>query len=120
MPLLSSGEMNAIRELAETGMQTSVNIKRQKVVAGAYGDDLSEYTNHLTLDGWLYSKPSPVITEVGGRQVLINTYRLFLPVGTDVLSGDKAIINGRSFTVSDTDAESTWLPMMTCTLRSIE
>jgi len=51
---------------------------------------------------------------------VVNTYRLFLEVGTDITPGDRVMVGGAMFTVSDTTAESTWLPLLTASLRRIE
>jgi len=70
--------------------------------------------------GWLWSSHSPVLTIVGGVTVLLNTYRLSVPVGTDVDSGDRVYLEGKQFIVSDTVAESTWLAVLRVSLRRVE
>ena len=105
----------------QSGMVTPVTIKRETTGAGPYGDDVATFAVLSTVNGWLFSEPSPVITMVNGvQQALVNTYRLFLPVGTDIQSGDQVVIEGNSFTVSDTNAESTWLPLLRVSLRRLE
>lgn len=118
--MLSAAELGAVREVALSGMITPVIIKRLSIGAGPYGDDVTSFAPIATVNGWLYSDPQAVITEVGGTQGLVNTYRLFLPVGTDILSGDQVVIGGNTFIVSDTNAESTYLPLLRCTLRRLE
>ena len=127
----SEGELASIRGLAELGMQSEVTIKKRVPVTNeadpynVYGDDAVDHIASLVpeeavVKGWLFSHPSPVITVVGGKMALINTYRLFVPVGTDVAPGDHAIVGGNKFLVSDTVAESTWLPLLNVSLRRIE
>lgn len=127
----TDSELTAIRSLAELGMQSQVIIKKRTPVTddtdprNVYGDDAEEFAepiwgDGLTTKGWLFSTPSPVITVVGGVMALVNTYRLFVPVGTDVESGDRVDIDTATFIVSDTVAESTWLPMLVVSLRRVE
>jgi hypothetical protein len=57
-----------------------------------------------------------------GMIVTSNTYRLFVPVGTDIQIGDHVFVgpNPDAYTVSDTTAESTWTALLTCSLRRRE
>ena len=119
MSLLSPSELNAIRTVAPSGMQTTVNLFRLKTTDNAVGTEQT-YPPNGTVKGWLYSTPTPTITLVSGEQAIVNTYRLFLPIGTDILTGDRVVIGAQEYTVSDTDAESTWLPMLTVSLRKVE
>jgi len=118
-PLISDSEMAGLRGVAEQGMQTPVAIWRRTTVQTDDGRS-DAYAFSSNAMGWLYSTPSPVITEVSGEMALVNTYRLFVPVGTDILSGDHAIIGAQTFIVSDTTGESTWLPLLRCSLRLAE
>lgn len=127
----TSNELANIRSLAEMGMQSDVIIKKRTPItsesdpANIYGDDgvthvESNIYSEANVKGWLYSQPSPVITVVGGVMALVNTYRLFVPVGTNIESGDHVVIGSNEFIVSDTVAESTWLPLLNVSLRRAE
>jgi hypothetical protein len=108
----TEGELSYIRGLAKIGMQSDVIIQKRTPV--------TDEDDGVSVKGWLYSQVSPVITVVGGKMALVNTYRLFLPVGTDINPGDHAVIEGNEFIVSDTTAESTWLPLLNVSLRRVE
>jgi hypothetical protein len=127
----TEGELSYIRGLAKIGMQSDVIIQKRTPVTdeddpgNIYGDDAVNHVavvpvGGVSVKGWLYSQVSPVITVVGGKMALVNTYRLFLPVGTDINPGDHAVIEGNEFIVSDTTAESTWLPLLNVSLRRVE
>lgn len=118
-PLLSAAEMGALREVAEMGMQTPVTIMVRSTTSTDDGQESSWAVSGSAM-GWLYSTPTPVITMVSGMMATVNTYRLFLPVGTAIAAGDHVVIGGQTFTVSDTTAESTWLPLLRCSLRLAE
>ena len=118
-PLVSDAEMAGLRAVAEQGMQTSGSVYRRATVQTDDGQQ-SQYTLNGTIMGWLYSTPSPVLTMVSGEVALVNTYRWFCPVGTDILSGDHLVIGSNTFIVSDTTSESTWLPLLRCSLRFAE
>jgi hypothetical protein len=129
---LTVNQMNRMRDLALLGMITPVTIERRVEapipVGGDYGDDFLAYnqtteTKRLEVRGWFYSTPTPVQQVDTGQIVTVNTYRLFLPVGTDVKAGDHVHVATNpidDYTVSDTTGESTWLPLLTCSLRKKE
>jgi len=86
------------------------------------GDDSVVFTEstesrRTTVKGWFYSTPTPVQTEEAGAIVTVNTYRMFVPVGTDITDGDEVTVGGEVYSVSDTTVESTWQAMLTCSLR---
>ena len=118
-PLISDSELAALRGTAEMGMQTDVTVNRRTTVQTDDGQE-SVWAFLVTVKGWIYSTPTPTITLVSGEMALVNTYRLFVPVDTNIQSGDHAVIGGKTFIVSDTIAESTWLPLLRCSLRYAE
>lgn len=121
-------QMTELRKLAELGMQTEVDIYARSEgtpPAHDYGDDYLDYTQtnesrKSTVKGWFYSVPAQVQEVDTGMVVTTNTYRLLLPVGTDIDPGDRVVVGSDEYTVSDTDREGTWLPMLTCHLRKRE
>jgi hypothetical protein len=117
--LLTTAQMGALREVAMMGMTTPVQILRTAMIrdSSPNGDDLISETTVTTVNGWMYSTPTPERQQDGGSIITANTYRLFLPVGTDIRDGDVVVVSGDRFSVTDTDAESTWNPMLTITLR---
>lgn len=118
-PLLSASEIASVREVAESGMQTTVAVWTRGTVKTVDGWEAT-YTLTSTILGWLFSTPTPVQTEVSGKQTTVNTYRLFLPIGSAIVPGDHAVIGAKTFVVSDVNEESTWLAMLTVSLRFAE
>ena len=128
-PLLPDSTVSSIRKMVTDGFQTEIVIERRSVArAGAtvtsndLGDDVvtfSETTEskRIVVKGWFFSTPTPVQVEEAGSIVTVNTYRLFVPVGTDITDGDRVTVGNAQYAVSDTTAESTWLAMLTCSLR---
>jgi hypothetical protein len=120
--------MIEVRKLAELGMQTEVTIYARSEAtppADDYGDDYLDFseTNESrkgTVKGWFYSVPADTQDVDTGMVVTTNTYRLLVPVGTDIDPGDKVTVGADEYIVSDTDREGTWLPMLTCHLRKRE
>lgn len=126
---LTASQLNRVRDVALLGMITPVTIERRAEgsipVGNDYGDDFLTYSTtsasrRLTIKGWFYSTPTPVQEVDQGMVVTVNTYRLFVPVGTDVLPGDHVHVGSDDYTVSDTTREGTWLPLLTCSLRKRE
>ena len=122
-PLLTASELSEVQKVAELGMVTPVTIYRRTPVApGAdYYDDRLTYVLLRTVNGWLHSQPTPIAgIDADSSIVTTTTFRLFLPVGTDILPGDRVVIGSRQFTVSDTTAESTWPALLAVSLRGGE
>lgn len=117
--MLSDNELGALREVAESAMVTPVTILRLTTSQGLEGD-VSSYAAVATVLGNLYSEPAPVLSEIGGVQAIVNTYRLFVPVGTDIRVADHVMIGSKTFTVSDTNVETTWTTQLRCSLRSVD
>lgn len=128
---LTANQMARVRDMALLGMVTPITIERRAEAAipvgGDYGDDFLSYTptsesRRSTVKGWFYSTPTPVQDVDTGMVVTVNTYRLYVPVGTDILPGDHVHVGTapEDYTVSDTTAEGTWLPLLTCSLRKRE
>ena len=131
---LTPNQLTRVRDVALLGMVTSVVIERRSFIAdsgapeNAYGDDALTYTvtnesRRTVVKGWFYSTPTPVQEVDNGQIVTVNTYRLYLPVGTDIKTGDHVHVETNptdDYTVSDTTGEGSWLPLLTCSLRKRE
>jgi len=126
---LTSNQLERVRDLAKLGMQTTVAIYTRSEGAipsgGDYGDDFLAYdqtseTRKASVKGWFFSAPAQVQDVDTGMVVTTTTYRLFLPVGTAINAGDRVVVGSDEYTVSDTDREGTWLPMLTANLRKRE
>lgn len=127
--LLTDKQLERVRSMAVLGMVTPITIERQGEgaipVGGDYGDDYLSYTEtsesrRTTVKGWFYSTPTEMFSVDTGAVVTANTYRLFVPVGTDIAAGDHVHVGSDDYTVIDTTAEGTWLPLLTCNLRKRE
>lgn len=119
--LLSDAQLAAVQEVALRGMKTQVKIYRKTTADSDYGDEETiTFPLHLTVMGWMFSRPIAQQEQDTGSLVAANTYRLFLPVGTDILVGDKVAIGAQEYIVSDTTAETTWPALLTCSLRKRE
>lgn len=120
-PLLSSSQMAALQAIALTGMPDSVSIERPSQSDSAYGDDeYITYTVIGTSQAWFRSTPTVVATADTGSLVTINTYRLLVPVGTDIKPKDQVTVGPEIYLVTDTTAESTWKPYLQVSLRRRE
>jgi hypothetical protein len=119
--LMSARQLAALQEVALMGMQTPVTIKRRTTTDTDYGDkDEVSFTTVTSTLGWFHSTPTPMQEQDTGSVVTANTYRLFLPVGTDVRDGDQVSVGSTTYVVSDTTSESTWKALLSCSLRKRE
>lgn len=120
--LVSDSQMAQLRTVAEMGMQSAVVItKRTFDDTNPYTDDevvATEYT--IETYGWLRSTPAGDIRSIDHMQAVVSSHRLFVPVGTDIATGDKVMVDGIEFTVQDTSVESTWKTVIRCVLERIE
>lgn len=119
-PLLSASELAAVQEVALSGMQTSVTVWRKSNVSTDDGMKSTWTQVGKPINGWLHSTPTPVITLVSGALATVNTYRLFLPVGSDVTPGDQVTIGSMRYVLSDTTNDETWPALLRCSLRLAE
>jgi hypothetical protein len=126
---LTANQLNRVRDLALLGMVTPVTVERRTAstppVGGDYGDDFLVYpetneSRRLDIKAWIYSTPTPEQSVDTGMIVTVNTYRMFVPVGTDILPGDLVHAGDQDYVVSDTTAEGSWLPLLTVSLRKRE
>jgi len=131
---LTPNQMARVRDVALLGMITPLVIERRSGVTdsnaaeNAYGDDALTYTitnesRRTTVQGWFYSTPTPMQEVDSGQVVTVNTYRLYLPVGTDIRPGDHVHVATNptdDYTVSDTTGEGSWLALLACSLRKRE
>jgi hypothetical protein len=116
------GQMTAIQKIGLKGMTTPVEIFRRIV-----GDESDPYGSDVTYDevtpiggclGWLHSTPTPMQQIDNGMLVTFNTYRLYVPVETNILPGDRVVLNGTAeYNVSDTTNDETWPALLACSLR---
>jgi hypothetical protein len=121
VPLISTSQLAFMRTTVERAFNTDVDIYKRSLVESVYEDEATEtFTFSETIKGWVYSTPSSSAAEVGFTIGTLNLYRLFVPVGSDVEPGDRLKIDGNDFLVIDTINESTWLPLLRCSLRRLE
>lgn len=120
--LVSDSQMAQLRSVAELGMQSTVVITRRTYDdTNPYSDDEVVATETTTtVMGWLRSTPAGDIRSIDHMQAVVSSHRLFVPVGTDIRTGDTATVDGIAFTVQDTSMESTWKVLIRCILERIE
>lgn len=120
-PLFSDNEMNDFRQVALQGMQDDITIYRRTTVSTVDGMS-SVWALLTTVKGWIYGTPTQHQELVSGVIATVNTYRLFVPVGTDIQQSDKVMISGHTeeYMVADTVSENTWNAMLRVSLRFAE
>lgn len=119
-PFFSDASLAHLRSFAAPAMTMDITIAHRVVTQNAYGDDVVSYSSGVSAKGWLYSMPTALQGEDFGALVTANTYRLFVPVGTDIRPGDLVTHGADVYAVSDTTYESTWNVMIRCSLRRRE
>ena len=130
--LLTDNQLAAIQKTAMLGFQTEITILRSDPDAGLELTDDPYGSSFGTpeavpppvtsggIKGWLHSTPTPVATIDSGQLITVNTYRLWVPVDTDIRPRDRVVIGANTYVVSDTTADSTWPALLSCSLRLAE
>jgi hypothetical protein len=117
MSLLRPSQMRGIQKIANRGLNTTIVIERIDFESDELGDDAeTEPVVIATVKGWIHSTPTPEATLDGGI-VTANTYRLNVPVGTDIRPRDYVEVGGTRYVVTDTTSDETWPAFLTCSLR---
>jgi hypothetical protein len=120
MPL-STAQLTGMRRIANRYMVTPISIQRRVLGDSVMGDkDQVTYATVASLKGWFYSRPTPVADAATGQLTTVNTYRLLVPVGTDIRAGDLVLVGTDTYVVSDTTGESTWIAYLNVSLRKRE
>lgn len=123
MSLISTNEMQALRDVAISGMTTLVSVFHQVVSAGDNGlvatfpaaPDFTVYGMNTEV-----TPPGVVLAAHTGQIALIETHVLRVPVGTDIRSGDQIVIGGQYFIAQNTSAENTFQPLLQVALHRRE
>lgn len=119
MPLVSTAQLNALRSLVEEGMETWVDIYPKVEVETPSDTSVEWPTKSQTLKGWLRSDPANRFAVDVGVTEAQAPFRLLLPVGTEIHSGDRVVISGDTYTVVDTNVENTLKVSLRCWLRKL-
>lgn len=122
MSLISSSEMAALRGVAESGMISTCSIYYRTVTQTDNGS-VSGYPDaaDATSICWLteFTPDSALIAAMDGAAALGEMFRLRLPTGTTINSGDKVVIAGLNYFVQHEDRDSTYLPWLTIVVRRV-
>ena len=119
-PLLSAAQMAAIQAMALPQFTTPIVVKRPTIGSDELGDDavdLDPETIGSGVKGWLSSAPVAEPSVDAADLTVANTYRLGVPVGTDIRPRDFVEIGGQTYRVTDTNPDETWPVMLSVTLR---
>jgi hypothetical protein len=119
MTLVSERQLSALRKVAELGMQTMVDIYPRVEIETPSDTAEGWPTKSVTVKGWIRSMPAATYNIDVGSLEASTPFRIFLPVGTEVHSGDRLLIGGDFFSVVDTNIESTIRVVLRCTARKV-
>src|SRR5437773_6681917 len=120
-PLLTPNQLASLQQTALRGMNDLVDIQRSTASDSVYGDEEAQVFHTIgQARAWFRSIPTPVATAGTGQLITINTYRLLVPVETDIRPKDQVVFGPETYVVTDTTAESTWKPYLQASLRRRE
>lgn len=116
MTLVSAAQLTAIRNLAKKGMTSTGAIFRLAKTTTDEGTS-EAYAAAGSSIGWLWQSTTLAVADVGGVQAVVSQFEWRVPVGTDIRPFDQVVIGAETFYVTDTDAEGTIIPYITCRVR---
>lgn len=122
-PLLSTSQLQSIQQLAESGMQVDVVIKRPVFGSDDLGDGAVDEDPEViaTVKGYLRQIGGDTTGDVdGGSIVTSSTYELGVPIGTPAHPRDICEIGTKVYYVQDVRDDETWPAMLNLTLRRRE
>ncbi len=122
MTLISDSEMEALREVALSGMVTTINVYNRSTVQTDDGQEsVFPASPSSVVQGWLYElTPARVkLDPLNGSEQVAEYFRLLLPVGTVIDIGDKVVIGGNSYYVQNTGIDNTYKPTLTAAVRRV-
>jgi hypothetical protein len=114
--------MAALRDVAMSGMTSTVYIYNRSTTQTEDGQETSyPATPSSTVLGWLYemTPDAGTLTIISGGESLSELFRLLLPVGTTIASGDKVIVGNSIFYVQHLNEDNTHLPVLVAALRHL-
>lgn len=122
MSLVSASEMAALRTVAESGMESTVNIYYRSVEQTEDGLQETFSATAVTSICWLTERTpdSAMLGPLNGAAAISEQFVLRLPYGTVIHSGDKVVVSGGTYFVQHTNIENTYVPMVSCSLRKVE
>lgn len=123
MSLISDSELAALQGLAESGMTATVAIYNRTTEVTDDGQaSVYPSTASSTVLGWLYEMTGngAQLGILDGAEGISELFRLMVPIGTTLASGDKVVISGRTFIVQHTNLGDTYPTSLKAYLRSVE
>ena len=116
--------MAAIQKVGKLGMidTVSIFIQTENIGLDDSGEPYGSSTDYPTtpnavVQGWLVGQWARLRDPDVGDLNAVTVYRLRLPVGTVIESGDKVEIQGNAYYVIDAGTDQTWPEWLTCTVR---
>lgn len=127
MSLLTPSELAAIQEIGQSGMTAIVEIYAQVFDTGndltddPYGSSVTfSSTPSSTVSGWLVGTWATTRDTDVGDVDTSTLYRLRLPVGTEIQTAWRIVINGNEYNVIDAGTDQTWPEWLVCTVRRVK
>jgi hypothetical protein len=120
--LLSPAQLSSIQKLGEKGMITDVTIIHFTSDTGLdesddpYGSITTQDAVTTSARGWLVGRWSNNRNYAIGDVDTTTTYRLRLPVGTEIEVGWRVAIDGNEYNVVDVGSDQTWPEWLVCLL----
>lgn len=111
-PLLSASQLANIQKVGERGLQTDVTIRNRSAAAkdpsNPNGDMDVGYGTAFSVKAWVAPFIDPNFVSEGGAIVSVGDFKLRVPVGTEIHTGDEVTIAGDVYSVVDSNFELTW------------
>lgn len=117
--LISDQLLNNLRAVAYRQLVTPITVQRNTLVL-TDADTKKSWVTVVTTTAWLVGKNNASLDLEGSRLVVDSGYELRLRQGTNVLPGDRVIIDGQNYAVIDINSEVTISLFLKASLRRVE
>ena len=121
MSLVTPGMLSTLRAVGYANLDSVAEIRRATVTETDWGVKEVYSTIATDVPCWIRGVTVPgIIGDIALREAVVGTFRIHFQVGVDVRGGDRLIIEGSTFEVTDTNTENTIQIFHTAMARKIE
>lgn len=109
MVLVTDAMLEAVREVGQSGLTTTVTIMRREIVAGTDGyDDSEQWVDHGDYQAWIKQNDrGPVLHADAGSMASIGRYRIHFKDTVTLLEGDMIVDGDEEYVINATNRGTT-------------
>ena len=109
MVLVTDAMLNAVREVGQSGLITTVTIMRHEIVAGTGGyDDSEQWVDYGDYEAWIKQNDrGPVLHADAGGMATVGRYRIHFKDTVELVEGDMIVDGDEEYIINATNRGTT-------------